>query len=193
MQIYTLIERGGITLIKFKKIILAGVIFGSDLGIIPLQTHATQGTNGSEHIQQVTSYGDNTPGLGIDKQTSTITKWKMTVFTDTLGIAPKVNDVLQNTVFQNITRELTNSTFSIANNRYNVIMFTSHSNYEYQFLGEKFHATVNFRGNQYDLYVFESGKFYKDNPNPEKTWAWGYKGWAINSSTSTPFIQFYLP
>lgn len=189
-----MIEKGGSKLIEFKKIkmvMLASIIGGSSLGIIPLQIHADQKIKEFENTKPVSSYGDTIQN--INKPTSTITKWNMKVHTDTLGIAPKVNEILQNTVFQNITRELTDSTFSLINNRYNVIMFTAHSNYEYHFQGTKFQATVNFRGNQYDLYVFENGKFYKDNPTSDKPWSWSYRGWTINSNTPTPFIQFYLP
>ncbi|MED2766038.1 hypothetical protein P4283_29385 [Bacillus thuringiensis] len=176
-----------------KNIMLASIIGGSSFGIIPLQANAAQETKGIEHIQQAAQYSDHTKKLGMDEQASNTTKWNMTVGSDLLGIAPQVNNVLQNTVFQNITRELTDATFSIANNRYNVVMFTSHSNYEYHFQGIKFHATVNFKGNQYNLYVFENGKFYKDTPISDKPWAWSYKGWTLSSSTTTPYIQFYLP
>lgn len=172
---------------------LASLIGGGSLGIIPLQSQAAQEPIGGENIHQISSYGNTYGQMSIDKLAPTTTKWKMDVYTDALGITSKVNDVLQNTVFQNITRELTDSTFSIVNNRYNVIMFTSQSNYEYHFQGTKFQAKVNFRGNQYDLYVFENGKFYKENPNSDKPWSWGYRGWTINQNIPTSYIQFYLP
>ncbi|MBW3496726.1 hypothetical protein [Bacillus sp. FDAARGOS_1420] len=95
-------------------------------------------------------------------------------------------------VFQNIIRELTDSTFAIANNRYNVMMFNAHSNYQHSLQGEKFYARINFRGNEYDLYVFERGEFYKDTLIENKTWSWAYKGWDIESDT-TSSIQFRLP
>ncbi|HDX9707078.1 TPA: hypothetical protein ROY17_004801 [Bacillus thuringiensis] len=176
-----------------KNIMLASIIGGSSLGIIPLQTNAAQETEGIKQLPQATSYSDHAEQLGMNKQAPTTMKWNMTVISDSLGITQKMNYVLQNTVFQNITRELTDATFSIANNGYNVVMFTSHSNYEYHFQGIKFQATINFEGNQYDLYIFENGKFRKDNPRSDKPWAWAYKGWAINPSATTPYIQFYLP
>ncbi|MCQ6337985.1 MULTISPECIES: hypothetical protein [Bacillus cereus group] len=178
---------------KVKKLVLASVIGGGSLSIIPLQSQAAQVPIGGGNIHQISSYGKNIQKVNVNTLAPTTTKWKMDVYTDTLGITSKVNEVLQNTVFQNITRELTDSTFSIANNRYNVIMFTSQSNYEYHFQGTKFQAKVNFRGNQYDLYVFENGKFYKDTPNSDTPWSWGYRGWTINQSTPTSYIHFYLP
>ncbi|MGH1287828.1 hypothetical protein [Bacillus toyonensis] len=178
---------------KAKKLMLASIIGGGILGIIPLQSQAAQVPIGGENIHQIPSYGNNAQKINMDTLAPTTTKWKMNVDTDTLGITSKVNDVLQNTVFQNITRELTDSTFSIANNRYNVIMFTSQFNDKSHFQGTKFHAKVNFRGSQYDLYVFENGKFYIDNPNSDKPWSWGYRGWTIDQSIPTSYIHFYLP
>ncbi|PHC34812.1 hypothetical protein COF09_31635 [Bacillus toyonensis] len=99
---------------------------------------------------------------------------------DTLQIKEQVN-----TVFPNITRELTDSTFAIEKNRYNVMMFNAHSNYQHSLQVEKFHERINFRGNEYDLYVFEKGEFYKDTLIVNKPWA-------IESDT-TSSIQFRLP
>lgn len=180
----------------FKHTMLVGLILGSTLGIHSLQTHAAQETTNSEQtskkVQQVSMNSSNSYKLGINDSESIVTKWKMTVFMDTLQIKEQVNTVLQNTVFQNITRELTDSTFAIANQRYNVMMFTAGSNYRHSLQGEKFYARINFRGNEYDLYVFEKGEFYKDTLIKNKPWAWAYKGWATKSDT-TSVIQFHLP
>ncbi|MGH1286437.1 hypothetical protein [Bacillus toyonensis] len=181
---------------SIKNFMLVSLIGGSSLGILPLQTHAAQETTKSEqiqkHIQQVSMNNNDSHKLGIDNPESLVNKWEMNVFMDTLQIKKQVNAVLQNTVFQNITRELTDSTFAIANNRYNVMMFTAHSNYQHSLQGRKFYARINFRGNEYDLYVFEKGEFYKDALIVNKPWSWAYKGWAIESDT-TSSIQFRLP
>ncbi|MBW3496706.1 hypothetical protein [Bacillus sp. FDAARGOS_1420] len=181
---------------NIQNIMLVSLIGGSSLGILPLQTHAAQETTKSERIQkdmQLVSFnGGDSPQLGINNPESPVNKWELTVFTDTLQIKKQVNAVLQNTVFQNITRELTDSTFDIVSNRYNVMMFTAHSNYQHSLQGKKFYARLNFRGNEYDLYVFEKGEFYKDALIVNKPWSWAYRGWATESDT-TSSIQFRLP
>jgi hypothetical protein len=180
----------------FKSIMLANLIFGSSLGILSLQTQTTQKATASEKIpkdmQSISLNSGSFTQLGTNHPQSTINKWEMTVFSDTLQIKKQVNAVLQNTVFQNITRELTDSTFNIANNRYNVMMFTAHSNYQHSLQGKKFYARINFRGNNYDLYVFEKGEFYRDALIITKPWSWAYRGWATESDT-TSSIQFRLP
>ncbi|MBJ8025704.1 hypothetical protein [Bacillus cereus] len=174
----------------FKNIMLVGLMGGISLGILPLQTHAAQQT--SKDIQQVSVNSSESHNLSMYPSELTVNKSGMTVFTDTLQIKNKVNAVLQNTVFQNITRELTDSTFNIANTYYNVMMFTAHSNYQHSLHGKKFYARINFRGNEYDLYVFEKGELDKTPLLTNKPWAWAYKGWATES-TITSSIQFRLP
>ncbi|MEH7151266.1 hypothetical protein CN404_00975 [Bacillus thuringiensis] len=175
---------------KIKNIMLVGLIGGISLGSLPLQTHAAQ--QPSKDIQQVSVNSSESHHLGMHPSELTVNKWEMTVFMDTLQIKNQVNTVLQNTVFQNITKELTDSTFNITNNSYNVMMFTAHSNYQHSLQGKKFYARINFRGNEYDLYVFEKGEFYKTPLLTNKPWAWAYKGWATESTT-TSSIQFRLP
>ncbi|ANS52227.1 hypothetical protein BM86_34340 [Bacillus thuringiensis] len=180
---------------KFKAIkilLVVSMIGGGCLGLVPLYTSADFLIAEAQQAEHVPISKDSLSELEVNMLHPHMIKWNMTVIKDKIGIANNVNDVLQNTVFQNITRELADKTFSISNSSYNVIMFTSHSNYEYHLEGIKFHAIVNFRGNQYELYVFERGSFYKNSPIINKPWAWAYKGWVLNPN-SVSYLQFYLP
>ncbi|ANS52103.1 hypothetical protein BM86_34520 [Bacillus thuringiensis] len=179
---------------SFKTItslLLAGVIGGSSLGSLPLHANAAASiTNEQSYTQPFTNERSSHPSGFIPPQ-STMMKWNLTISSDMLGISGKINDILQRTTFQNLIRELADQTFSVANNRYNVMVFTADFQYRYHFEGIKFHATISYFGKTYHMYVFEKGTFNTYNHVQTKPWAWAYKGW-IQGNTGAN-IQFYLP
>ncbi|OQR53310.1 hypothetical protein [Bacillus sp. CDB3] len=179
---------------SFKTItglLIAGVIGGSSLGVVPLHTSAASITDQQSYTKSLTNDLSSNL-LGSVQPQSSMMKWNLTVSSDMLGIAGKVNDLLKRTTFQNIIREITDETFTFANNRYNVMVFTTDSQYRHHFEGIKFHANLNYFGTTYDVYVFEQGTFDKYNQVEIKPWAWAYKGWVQNSNTGSN-IQFYFP
>ncbi|TJZ99963.1 hypothetical protein FA950_29215 [Bacillus thuringiensis] len=180
---------------SFKRtmsFLLAGTIVGSSLGMFSLNASAASITNGQEYTKPVTVNASSLNQLETESLQSTMMKWNMTVSSDMLGITKKLSNVLQNTTFKNVTREITDQTFSLTNSRYNVMMITTDSNFHYQFQDIKFHASLNYYGMNYDVYVFESGIFDKYNHVETQPWAWAYKGWIKNENSGSN-IHFYLP
>lgn len=175
---------------NITSLLVAGAIGGSSLGMIPLHASAASITGEQSYIQPLANEGSSHPSGFV--QTQAMMKWNLTVSVDTLGIAEKMNGLLQNTTFQNITREMTDQTFAFAKNRYNVMVFTADSKFQHHFQGIKFHAKLNYSGTNYDVYVFENGTFNTYNQEETKPWSWAYKGW-LQSNTTGSNIQFYLP
>ncbi|WP_232292586.1 hypothetical protein [Bacillus thuringiensis] len=104
-----------------------------------------------------------------------------------------MNSLLQNTTFQNITREMTDQTFNFAKNRYNVMVFTTDSKFQHHFQGVKFHAKLNYNRTNYNVYIFENRNFNTYNQEQLKPSAWAYKGWIQSNNNTGSNIQFYLP
>ena len=177
---------------KVTSFLLAGIIGGSSLGILPLQASAAPIAKEQTHFIPPVEHHVNSNQLEIAQHHPTMMKWNLTVSSDTLGITQKMIHLLQKATFQNVTRELTDQTFSLANNQYNVMVFTANTRFHYQFQGIKFHANVSYLGTSYDIYVFEKGTFDTSNYVETKPWAWAYKGW-IKSGGMHDSIQFYLP
>lgn len=177
---------------KVTSFLLAGIIGGCSLGGLPLQASAAPIANEKTYFTPPVEHHVNSIQLETTQHQSTMMKWNLTVSSDTLGITQKMIQLLQKTTFQNVTRELTDQTFSLANNRYNVMVFTADSRFHYQFQGIKFHANVSYLGTSYDIYVFEKGAFDTSHYVETKPWAWAYKGW-IKSNSMNANIQFYLP
>ncbi|AOM14300.1 hypothetical protein [Bacillus thuringiensis] len=176
---------------KITSLLVAGAIGGSSLGMIPLHASAASIKDKPSYIQPLANeWSSHSSGSGQIQET--MMKWNLTVSVDTLGIAEKMNRLLQNNTFQNITREMTDQTFAFAKNRYNVMLFTSDSKFNHHFQDVKFHAKLHYNGINYDVYVFENGNFNTYNQEETKPWAWAYKGW-IQSNTTGSNIQFYLP
>ncbi|MBG0969453.1 hypothetical protein [Bacillus sp. SRB3LM] len=176
---------------NLMSLLIASALGGSSLGIIPLHTSAASIKGAQSYTQPLSNELSSNPSGFVQPQ-STMMKWNLTVSLDLLGISEKVNGLLQNTIFQNITREITNQTFAFAKNRYNVTVFTADSKFQHHFQGIKFHAKLNYNGTNYYVYVFETGTFNTYNQEETKPWAWAYKGW-IRSNTTESIIQFYLP
>ncbi|PGB02976.1 hypothetical protein [Bacillus toyonensis] len=176
---------------NITSLLLAGAIGGSSLGIIPLHASAASITGEQSYTQPLTNEWSSNPSGFVQPQ-SMMMKWNLTVSSDMLGISEKMNDLLQRTTFQSITREMTDQTFAFAKNRYNVMVFTADSKFHHYFQGVKFYAKLNYNGTNYDVYVFENGTFNTYNQEETKPWAWAYKGW-IQSNNTGSNIQFYLP
>ncbi|PGW48555.1 hypothetical protein [Bacillus thuringiensis] len=173
------------------NLLIAGVIGGSGLGIIPLHASAETIKGEQNYTKPLTKELSSNPSGFVQPQ-SEMMKWNLAVSSDLIGISEKMKGLLQNTKFQNITREITNQTFAFAKNRYNVAVFTADSKFQHHFQGVKFQAKLNYGGRNYDVYVFENGTFNTYNQEETKPWAWAYKGW-IQSNTNGSIIQFYFP
>ncbi|MCR6850469.1 hypothetical protein [Bacillus sp. IBL03825] len=71
-----------------------------------------------------------------------------------------------------------------AGNRYNVIIFTSNSDYKYNFNGIKFNGSTIFNSPQYSIWMFEHDRFENNNNKG----SWSYRGWF---RTNNQYIVFY--
>lgn len=108
----------------------------------------------------------------------------MEVSIDELGIANKVAQMIQNAIPSNFSRSIADEVFRVANNQYNVIVFTSNSAYKYNFNGIKFSCATIYNGNPYYIWVFEYGRFEK-NMNKGN---YAYRGWFRENER---YVAFY--
>lgn len=165
---------------KIKTFSLASLIGVSILSnLVPINVQAS-GISGSSlkqynreiNLQENPLNENYTVDLNID------------IAIDELGIAQKIVKIIKNTQLPNFSRNLTDELFSIAGDSYNVIVFTSESGYKYKFNGIKFSGSTNINGVSYSIWIFENGRFEKNNNNGN----YAYKGWF---RTNDQYIAFY--
>lgn len=159
---------------------VAGIIGSSTLGMMSMEMQADSNGLTEERIHLVK----------IPQHT--MMKGRMSIETDMLGISKKVNDLIRQVFFTNVTKELTTQMFHLANHRYHVMVFHADSIYNPDFQGVKFYAKLNYYGVNYHVYVFETGVSHTYNHDKPKPWEWAYKGW-IDPGSSGAILQFYLP
>ncbi|WP_435051387.1 stress response protein YvgO [Bacillus subtilis] len=108
---------------------------------------------------------------------------------DVLGIANSIRDaVVQNANRSGFVKNMMESTFYSAGQRYNVMVFNLSQNYEEHFRGVKFYGSAVLNGVVYGIWVFEDGEFTNQGDGGWDNWA--FKGWFDRNDKH---VTFYKP
>lgn len=165
---------------KFKAFSLASIIGISIFyNLLPINVQADETSKSAlkEYKREVNTHeGSLYENRNVDLN--------IEVAIDELGIAQKIVKALKNTNISGFSRNFTDEIFSITGERYNVIIFTSDSGYKYKFNGIKFSGSANINGVSYSIWIFENGRFEKNNNNGN----YAYRGWF---RTNEQYIAFY--
>ncbi|ASB89065.1 MULTISPECIES: hypothetical protein [Bacillus] len=108
---------------------------------------------------------------------------------DVLGIANSIRDaVVQNANRSGFVKNMMESTFYAAGQRYNVMVFNLSQEYEDHFNGVKFYGSAVLNGVVYGIWVFESGEFTNKGDGGWDNWA--FRGWFNRDGKH---VTFYKP
>ncbi|PAC98743.1 stress response protein YvgO [Bacillus paralicheniformis] len=108
---------------------------------------------------------------------------------DVLGIANSIRDaVVQNANRKGFVKNMMESTFYSAGQRYNVMVFNLSQEYEDHFTGVKFYGSAVLNGVVYGIWVFESGEFTNKGDGGWDNWA--FRGWFDRNDKH---VTFYKP
>lgn len=108
---------------------------------------------------------------------------------DVLGIANSIRDaVVQNANRSGFVKNMMESTFYSAGQKYNVMVFNLAQNYEDHFRGVKFYGSAVLNGVVYGIWVFEDGEFTNQGDGGWDNWA--FRGWFDRDGK---YVKFYRP
>ncbi|CUB44704.1 stress response protein YvgO [Bacillus velezensis] len=108
---------------------------------------------------------------------------------DVLGIANSIRDaVVQNANRPGFVKNMMESTFYSAGQKYNVMVFNLAQNYDDHFRGVKFYGSAVLNGVVYGIWVFEDGEFTNQGDGGWDNWA--FRGWFDRDGK---YVKFYRP
>ncbi|MEH6891242.1 hypothetical protein V7024_16350 [Bacillus sp. JJ864] len=177
---------------KLKK--FAGIAFAGAIGLSTISIpHVSAEEKSITNYNQEKVAFNETFHLSMENQQNTSLKLaasaNLNVNVDVLGIADRIRDAVNaNANRSGFVKNVMESTFYSAGQRYNVMVFNLNQGYVEQFRGVKFYGSTNYNGTIYGIWVFEDGEFTNEGDGGWINWA--FKGWFDRNDKH---VKFYRP
>lgn len=165
---------------KVKTGLLSAAILLLNLGIAQ-QAHANTANEVIQLVNQNKSQGQN---IRIARSANA----NLDVSVDVLGITNLVVSSIKSSRDRGgFVKNLMNTAFYAAGERYNVMVFNLSQDYVENFRGVKFYASAVYDGITFGIWVFESGEFINKGDGGWINWA--FSGWFDRNDKYVRFMK----